>query len=78
MLRCFHVLTPWPPAVDALYQEQRRLLDKSRRTPEETRRLREIEVELLKLPTERNEADEAAMRFLREAAQKLRGKAGLS
>jgi hypothetical protein len=72
----FGLETPWPPAVDALYQEQRRLLDKTRRTLEETHRLKEIEVELLKLPTERSEADEAAMRFLREAAEKLRAMAG--
>jgi energy-coupling factor transporter ATP-binding protein EcfA2 len=67
----FGLDSPWPPAFDALFREQRTLLDKHRRSAAENQRLKAIEAELLKLPTESDGADDEAMRFLREAAAKL-------
>jgi predicted ATP-binding protein involved in virulence len=70
----FGLKTPWPPDIDALFEEQRRLLAKTKRTPEEAVRVKAIQARLLKLPTERNPENEEAMTIVREAATLLKAK----
>lgn len=70
----FGLETAWPPDIDALFEEQKRLLAKTRRTAEETARLKNIQANLLKLPTGRSPEDEEAMKIVREAAALLKAK----
>ncbi|WP_426409231.1 AAA family ATPase [Bradyrhizobium ganzhouense] len=64
----------WPPKVDALFEEQQRLADKRRRTPAENARLRQLQKDMLDLPTETNPDVEEAMRIVRDAAARLASK----
>ena len=68
-------LPAWPPQVDALFEEQRRLLGSPERSPADATRLKEIEAELLELPTERSSEDERAMTIIKEAAALLKSSA---
>jgi hypothetical protein len=70
----FGLTTAWPPDVDALFEEQKHLLMKTRRTPEQAARLKVIQAKLLELPTEGKPGDEGAMAIIREAAALLRPK----
>ncbi|KJC41505.1 hypothetical protein UP09_20685 [Bradyrhizobium sp. LTSP885] len=65
----------WPPEVEALFEEQQRLVAKKRRTPGDKNRLRKIEEAMLNLPTESNPDDEEALRIVREVAATLGPKA---
>lgn len=70
----FDLASPWPPEVDALFEEQARLLADPKRTPEQRVRLAEIEAKMLELPTEENPADETALSIIRSAARDLRAR----
>lgn len=72
----FGLNTPWPPDVDALFEEQKLLMRKNGRTREEAARLKVIQAKLLELPVERNPENEAAMAIVREAATLLKSKVG--
>lgn len=74
----FGLGTAWPPDIDALFEEQKRLLAKTKRTTEEAARLKDIQANLLKLPTGRSPEDEEAMKIVREAAALLKAKKGLN
>ncbi|WOH82141.1 AAA family ATPase [Bradyrhizobium sp. BEA-2-5] len=65
----------WPPAIEELFEEQQRLTSKRRKTSREKMRLREIEEEMLNLPTETNPDDEEAIRIVREVAATLKSRA---
>jgi predicted ATP-binding protein involved in virulence len=65
----------WPPNVEALFEEQQRLVAKKRKTPKEKASLRKIEEAMVNLPTESNPDDEEAMRIVREASAALRSRA---
>jgi predicted ATP-binding protein involved in virulence len=70
----FGLETPWPPLVDRLFEEHRKLSNKAHRTSEDDKRLKQLEAEMLRLPTEENPDDEEAFKIIREAAQLLRPK----
>ena len=70
----FGLATSWPPDIDALFEEQKLLLAKPKRSLEDDTRLKSIQASLLKLPTGRNPEDEEAMLIVREAAALLKAK----
>jgi hypothetical protein len=70
----FGLDTPWPPSIDKMFVEHRELSEKPHRTSEDDKRLKELQAEMLKLPTENNRDDEEAFKIIREAAQLLRPK----
>ena len=70
----FGLETAWPPDIDALFEEQKLLLAKTKRTTEDAARLKDIQANLLKLPTGRSPEDEEAMKIVREAAALLKAK----
>ena len=65
----FGLETTRAPRVEAALSERRRLLDMTRRTPAQNRRLEEIEAELRNLPTAEFQDDQAAMEIVRRAAE---------
>lgn len=71
----FGLQTSWPPDIDALFEEQKLLLAKAKRTANDDVRLKDIQAILLKLPTGRTPEDEEAMKIVREAAALLKAKA---
>ena len=66
----FGLASPWPPEIDALFREKEELLAAPLARAQQ-RRLREIDQLLLRLPTERDPADEEAFAVIREAARLL-------
>ncbi len=70
----FGLETPWPPSVDRLFERHRELSEKPNRTPEDERKLKKLEAEMLQLPTQDNPDDEDAFKTIREAARLLRAK----
>jgi predicted ATP-binding protein involved in virulence len=66
--------TAWPPETEALFTEQRNLLEKPQRTAADNARLKAINAEMLALPMARSPEDEEAMAIVREAAALLKPK----
>jgi energy-coupling factor transporter ATP-binding protein EcfA2 len=67
----FDLPSPWPPAIDALFDEQSRLQAKASPSQADQRRLRQIEEQMLKLPTENRAGDDTAMQLIRDAAARI-------
>jgi predicted ATP-binding protein involved in virulence len=57
----FGLESAWPPPIEELFAEQRALVAKRRRTPDEDARLRELDQKLHDLPIEDNPQDQNAM-----------------
>jgi predicted ATP-binding protein involved in virulence len=70
----FKLSSPWPPKVDALFEEQERI-SREERGGARTAQLQVLEDKLLDLPTEDDDDDERALNVIREAARKLSAKA---
>ena len=70
----FNLDTAWPPEAEALFSEQRALLEKSSRTAKDNARLEEIKKDMLELPTERSPENEEAMAIVRKAAELLKAR----
>jgi predicted ATP-binding protein involved in virulence len=68
----FGLPSPWPPAVDKMFEEYERLMTRTNRTPREAQSLKNIEAEMLNLPTEDEPADDEAFKLIREAAKDLK------
>jgi energy-coupling factor transporter ATP-binding protein EcfA2 len=62
------------PDIEALLDEQRRLVTKARRTSAERTRLEKITAELASLPTAERPEDQAALDLIREVAAAVRSK----
>ena len=65
----FGLETTRAPRVEAALSERRRLLDITRRTPAQNRRLEEIEAKLRNLPTAEFQDNQVAMEIVRRAAE---------
>ena len=65
----FGLETTRAPSVEAKLSERTKLLEKTRRTPTEKRRLEEIEAALMELPTAELLQDQEAMKIVRQAAE---------
>lgn len=66
----FGLPSPWPPQIDALFQEHAKLSAKASLSPSERKRLADLEARMLELPTEDLPSDDLAMRVIRESARR--------